>query len=431
MKSKRISKIIAGVLSVVMTFCCVFVPAFAASECEHAGGFVYCSNGNGTHNKECITCNYVKEANLPCTYGEDGTCTKCGAVKPETPPTCDHMGNNYRYVNKGDGTHDVVCNDCGSATDTSVPCVWEGENPCICGSVKPEAPSCDHMNNDFSYIDNSNGTHNVVCNDCEAVIDSNVRCVWEDGHACVCGSEKPACDHMGNDFGYTNNGNGTHNVTCNDCEMIIDTNVPCVWEDGHACVCGSEKPACDHMGNDFGYTNNGNGTHNVTCNDCEMIIDTNVPCVWEGDHACVCGSERPIEIPQELETIIIKFLEDKDGVQEEVASGVVIGKGDSAIMKSGVYEKFEKEGYKLSGWKFGDKFFKAGQEVTFEEMAKIVGDNFDAEGNAILAFYPVFDKVNNPDNSGSGNSGNNNSNNNNSNNNNNTAGRANVNTGVL
>lgn len=37
MKSKRISKIIAGALSVVMTLCCVFVPAFAAPIAEHPG----------------------------------------------------------------------------------------------------------------------------------------------------------------------------------------------------------------------------------------------------------------------------------------------------------------------------------------------------------------------------------------------------------
>ena len=37
MKSKRISKILAGALSVVMTLCCVFVPAFAAPIAEHPG----------------------------------------------------------------------------------------------------------------------------------------------------------------------------------------------------------------------------------------------------------------------------------------------------------------------------------------------------------------------------------------------------------
>lgn len=60
-----------------------------------------------------------------------------------------------------------------------------------------------------------------------------------------------------------------------------------------------------------------------------------------------------------------------------------------------------------------------GTHNVVEELAEIIGDNFDAEGNSILSFYPVFDKINNPDNSGSGDSGNS------------TAGRANVNTGVL
>ena len=239
MKSKKLSKFIAGVMSVVMTFCCVFVPAFAAD--------------------------------------------------------CDHMGNNFIYRDNGNGTHNVVCNDCGEAVAEGVACTWEGD------------------------------------------------------HACICGSVKPACDHMGNHFSYSDNGNGTHDVVCDDCNETISANVQCVWEEGTACICGSVEPVCDHMGNHFSYSDNGNGTHDVICDDCNETISANVQCVWEGDHSCVCGSEKPVIIPRELKTVIVKFLEDKDSAQEEVAASIVVNKDDWALMQGSVYSKFEREGYKLSG----------------------------------------------------------------------------------
>ena len=408
MKSKKLSKFIAGVMSVVMTFCCVFVPAFAA-DCDHMGNnFIYRDNGNGTHNVVCNDCGEAVAEGVACTWEGDHACI-CGSVKP----ACDHMGNHFSYSDNGNGTHDVICDDCGEAVSEGVHCFWDKGNSCVCGS------ECDHMDNHFSYKNNGNGTHDVVCDDCNGTISANVQCVWEEGTACICGSVEPVCDHMGNHFSYSDNGNGTHDVVCDDCNETISANVQCVWEEGTACICGSVEPVCDHMGNHFSYSDNGNGTHDVICDDCNETISANVQCVWEGDHSCVCGSEKPVIIPRELKTVIVKFLEDKDSAQEEVAASIVVNKDDWALMQGSVYSKFEREGYKLSGWRIGDRFFKAGQKVTFEELAEIIGDNFDAEGNSILSFYPVFDKINNPDNSGSGDSGNS------------TAGRANVNTGVL
>ena len=76
-----------------------------------------------------------------------------------------------------------------------------------------------------------------------------------------------------------------------------------------------------------------------------------------------------------------------------------------------ISKRFEKSGYKLSGWKIGDKFFKAGQKVTFSELAALVED---VKADAEIVLHPVFDKVDNP---GSGSSGT-------------SDGRTNVNTGV-
>ena len=99
----------------------------------------------------------------------------------------------------------------------------------------------------------------------------------------------------------------------------------------------------------------------------------------------------------QLRSITIKYLEDKVGPQAEVAAGNTIARDDFTFMAGSVYKEFERQGYKLSGWKCGDRFFKAGQKVDFAVLAEIVGDNFIDGSDAVLAFVPVFDKVNNPD----------------------------------
>ena len=136
---------------------------------------------------------------------------------------------------------------------------------------------------------------------------------------------------------------------------------------------------------------------------------------WVGDlrinDGWVYVGVKPIETPRELETITVKYMEDKSENRKEVAQSIKVKKDENAVLQSSVYKEFEKSGYKLSGWKIGDKFFKAGQKVTFSELAALVED---VKADAEIVLHPVFDKV---DNSGSGSSGA-------------SDGRTNVNTGV-
>ena len=174
--------------------------------------------------------------NVPCTY-VDGKCTQCGAEKVATDTSwCNHMKNNWIYENLHNGTHNVVCKDCAETVSEAVPCVYT-DGKCICGAEKP---ACDHMGQHFKFVANNNGTHNVLCADCNAVVSENVPCTYVDGKCIQCGAEKPACDHMKNNWKYVDNGDGTHKVICKDCGKVVEEHAACVYTKGK-CVCGGHK----------------------------------------------------------------------------------------------------------------------------------------------------------------------------------------------
>ena len=56
----------------------------------------------------------------------------------------------------------------------------ETETPTEPGTDDPEN-TCDHKNNNFEYTPNNNGTHKVVCKDCGGIVD--------DDEACTAGTE--------------------------------------------------------------------------------------------------------------------------------------------------------------------------------------------------------------------------------------------------
>ena len=199
-----------------------------------------------------------------------------------------------------DGTHHLVQTLCenGEYYEAPADCVFQDGNPCVCGNTKPAATDtswCKHTKNQWMYEDLHNGTHNVVCTDCGETVSQAVPCVYTDGK-CICGAEKPACDHMGQHFKFVANNNGTHNVLCADCNAVVSENVPCTYVDGKCIQCGAEKPACDHMNNNWKYVDNGDGTHKVICKDCGNVVEKNAACVYT-DGKCVCGHHKTVFIP--------------------------------------------------------------------------------------------------------------------------------------
>ena len=250
--------------------------------CPHTS-FTYEDNGNGTHKVICADCREVVTEATPCVY-TDGKCI-CGAEEVVTPS--EPVGTTYTPI---DATHHHVhaVYEDGTVYDADVDCVFE-TGTCVCGNTKPA-----HEHTSFTYENNGNGTHKVICADCGEVVTEAAACVYgEDGKGtCACGAQY-TCDHMGNHWTYVNNGNSTHNVVCADCGAVVSANVACNYEDGVCITCGAKQSECNHMGNHWKYVDNGNGTHNVVCADCETVVSENVACTYEDGVCITCGAKQP------------------------------------------------------------------------------------------------------------------------------------------
>ena len=48
------------------------------------------------------------------------------------------------------------------------------------------------MGQHFKFVANNNGTHNVLCADCDAVVSENVPCTYVDGKCQQCDATQPA-----------------------------------------------------------------------------------------------------------------------------------------------------------------------------------------------------------------------------------------------
>ena len=259
---------------------CVFETGtcVCGNTCPHST-FKYENNGDGTHKVICADCNAVVTEAAACVYGDDGngTCV-CGATKPE------EVGTTYTVI---DATHHHVhaVYEGGTVYDADVPCVFE-TGTCVCGNTCPHST--------FKYENNGNGTHKVICAECGAVVTEATECVYgEDGKGtCACGA-KYTCDHMKNNWKYVNNGNSTHNVVCADCGAVVSANVACNYKNGVCITCGAKQSECNHMGNHWKYVKNGNGTHNVVCADCGAVVSANVACNYENGVCITCGAKRP------------------------------------------------------------------------------------------------------------------------------------------
>ena len=208
---------------------CVFETGtcICGNTCNHVGVQKVVDNGDGNHNVVCPTCGEVL-GTAEHSYDKDGKCACC-AVKPEEP------GTTYIPV---DATHHRVhtVDENGKVTyDEVAACVFE-TGTCICGNT------CNHVGAQ-KVVDNGDGTHNIVCPTCGEVLGTANHVYGEDGKGtCACGA-KFTCDHMGQHFKFVDNKDGTHNVLCADCDAVVSKNVPCTYVDGECEQCGAAQPA--------------------------------------------------------------------------------------------------------------------------------------------------------------------------------------------
>ncbi len=223
---------------------------------------------------------------------------------------CDHMGQHFKYVSNGNGTHKVICEDCNEVVTGSdaIPCYY-GENDekdacTVCNGKKPV--ECDHVGVQ-KVVDNKDGkTHSVVCPKCNEVLNNKAEHVYaEDTGKCACGAEKPACDHVGIQKVVDNKDGKTHSVICPKCNEVLYTDVAHVYaENTGKCACGAVKPAdCKHEGSQKLVANKDGKTHNAYCPECGELMSEKIPHTYQynskgefvgkGGNYCLCGAKKP------------------------------------------------------------------------------------------------------------------------------------------
>ena len=152
--------------------------------------------------------------------------------------------------------------------------------------VASAAEGCNHDTGEVKYTDNKNGTHQVTCK-CGKVIAEAAECEFVDGR-CVCGARKAGCKHDG-EVSYKNNNDGTHKVTC-ECGKVIAEAAECEFVGGR-CVCGARKAGCKHNGLTY-WKNNNDGTHTITC-ECGVEVNAAAEHVYNEQNTCACGAIKP------------------------------------------------------------------------------------------------------------------------------------------
>ena len=125
MKLKKLSGLLSAVLAGAMVLS-MAPAAFAVAtdelpaECDHIKQ-VAVDNHDGTCSYVCKVDGTVINT-MEHIWDKDGTCVRCNAKKAATDTSdCEHKNNNWIYENLGDGTHNVVCKDCGETVSLAVP----------------------------------------------------------------------------------------------------------------------------------------------------------------------------------------------------------------------------------------------------------------------------------------------------------------------
>ena len=281
MKLKKLSGLLSAVLAGAMVLS-MAPAAFAAATDLEKPGTRYTPMDSTHHLVQTLYENgEYYESKADCVF-QDGNPCVCGNTKPAATDTswCNHAKNHWMYEDLHNGTHNVVCTDCGETVSQAVPCVYT-DGKCVCGATKPE-----EVGTTYTVIDATHHHVHAVYED-GTVYDADVPCVFETG-TCVCGN---TCPHS--TFKYENNGNSTHNVVCTDCGAVVSANVACNYKNGVCITCGAKQSECNHMGNHWKYVKNGNGTHNVVCADCGAVVSANVACNYENGVCITCGAKQP------------------------------------------------------------------------------------------------------------------------------------------
>ena len=204
---------------------------------------------------------------------------------------CNHTGNHWRYDSNGNGTHKLICLDCNKVVEDSdaIPCYYENDICTMCHGKKPaQKPECKHEG-EQKLVPNADGkTHNAYCPnpDCNELMSENIphSYIYENNTKCACGAVKPVCDHVGVQKVVDNKDGKTHTVICPKCNEVLYTDVAHVYAKDGKCACGAEKPAeCKHEGAQKLVPNKDEKTHNAYCPECGELMSEKIPHTYQYD----------------------------------------------------------------------------------------------------------------------------------------------------
>ena len=181
------------------------------------------------HWKVCATCSEKVQVAAHTVDRLTGKCTVCEYE-------CKHVYAGWNtdaddHTAPQEGHHWQTCTICGYTTervshltvdekgvtaDTSDPAVTVYY--CVCGVEIQRDYHCQHVDTQKTYTNNGNGTHQVTCS-CGEVVMSDENHTYVNG-VCACGAESiswtPVCDHNGK-LHYADNKASTHTATCSGC----------------------------------------------------------------------------------------------------------------------------------------------------------------------------------------------------------------------
>ena len=115
----------------------------------------------------------------------------------------------------------------------------------------------------------------------------------------------------------------------------------------------------------------------------KLVTDTDSDGVGYINLAPVFKTEKPAT----LQKIIVSF---NDATGKEMAAGYTLTAGDVNSIAGDVYATVCPEGKELDHWTYAGKTFAKGSDVSFEQLAAIIGTDFTSEGEAYVNFIPEF-----------------------------------------
>ena len=291
---------------------------------------VYVSNGNGTHKIVHKCCNAVTQAEEVCAGGE-ATC--------EEKAKCEKCGGEYGELGEHTGGT-PTCNQKAVCSD--------------CGKEYGEFDATNHASEEFIYTANNNGTHNKVHKCCNVVAVENEKCsggtaTCQSKATCKdCGAEYGDLDmtnHGDEEFSFVDNGDGTHSKEYSVCHTKDESEA----HSGGTATCQA-KATCKDCGAEYGdleahnYTKVGKDgeSHWKECSVCntrdENSVTAHSATVWETTEngeigKCECGETVTTIIESvpanEINLYTIANLGGNDYSVEETYSPVVTVNGVS------------------------------------------------------------------------------------------------------